>query len=133
MNGLVLDTHAVVWALVDRARLSAAARSAIESANATGSLVFVATISLVELTYLIEKGRLPADVKARLLAAWDDPASNLKPAPLDRDIADQLEHVPRGEVPDLPDRVIAATATHLGLPLISRDSKLRASGVRTIW
>ena len=33
----------------------------------------------------------------------------------------------------LPDRIIAATSVHLGLPLISRDSKIAASKVNTIW
>jgi predicted nucleic acid-binding protein len=32
----------------------------------------------------------------------------------------------------MPDRIIAATALHLGLPLISRDRKIQLSGVNTI-
>ncbi len=35
--------------------------------------------------------------------------------------------------PDMPDRIIGATALHLGLPLITRDGKIRASDLRTIW
>ena len=60
MSAIVLDTHATVWALVDRRRLSAPARSAIETAIASSSPVFVPTITVVEITYLIEKGKLPA-------------------------------------------------------------------------
>jgi len=41
--------------------------------------------------------------------------------------------VPRAEVPDMPDRIIAATALHLGLPLISRDRKIQLAGLQTIW
>ena len=33
----------------------------------------------------------------------------------------------------MPDRIIAATAQYLGLPLISRDRKIRLSAVETIW
>jgi predicted nucleic acid-binding protein len=33
----------------------------------------------------------------------------------------------------MPDRIIAATALHLGLPLISRDRKIQLSSVPTIW
>ena len=33
----------------------------------------------------------------------------------------------------MPDRIIAATALHLGLPLISRDRKIQLSSVNTIW
>ena len=37
------------------------------------------------------------------------------------------------EVPDMPDRIIAATALHLRVPIISRDGKIRASQFETIW
>jgi predicted nucleic acid-binding protein len=33
----------------------------------------------------------------------------------------------------MPDRIIAATALRLGLPLISRDHRIQLSEVSTIW
>jgi len=36
-------------------------------------------------------------------------------------------------VPDLPDRIIAATALHLNVPVISRDSKIQAANLQTVW
>ena len=33
----------------------------------------------------------------------------------------------------MPDRIIAATAIYHDVPFISRDGKIRASSVRTIW
>ena len=53
--------------------------------------------------------------------------------PTDRHGAQALRKVERTLVPDLPDRVIAATALHLGLPLITRDRRMQLSGVNTIW
>lgn len=53
--------------------------------------------------------------------------------PVDSSIAQALRHVSRDQIPDMPDRIIAATALHLGLPLISRDGKIRLSEVETIW
>ena len=94
---------------------------------------YVPTICLVEITCLLEKGRLPAEVKARLMDVLDNPNSNLKTAPLDREVADHIGQIPRNVVPDMPDRIIAATAVHLGLPLISRDQKIRAADLTTIW
>ncbi len=133
MNALVLDTHATVWSLIDRSRLSTAARAAIETAVAGNEPVFVPTISIVEITYLTEKGRLPIEVKTQLLAALDDPQRNLTAAPLDLNVADLVEHIEREQVPDMPDRVIAATAANLGAPLVSRDRKIRASALSTVW
>jgi PIN domain nuclease of toxin-antitoxin system len=48
-------------------------------------------------------------------------------------VADALEAVSRSEIPDLPDRIVAATASALHVPLISRDGKIRASQIQTIW
>ena len=53
--------------------------------------------------------------------------------PVDRSIIPSLAAIDRSEIPDMPDRIIAATALHLGVPVISRDGKIRASAVRTIW
>jgi predicted nucleic acid-binding protein len=44
-----------------------------------------------------------------------------------------MQRVERAKVPDFPDRIIAATAAHLGIPLISKDAKIQVSGVPTIW
>jgi PIN domain nuclease of toxin-antitoxin system len=33
----------------------------------------------------------------------------------------------------LPDRIIVATALHLGVPLISRDRQIQLAEVETIW
>jgi predicted nucleic acid-binding protein len=33
----------------------------------------------------------------------------------------------------MPDQIIAATAMHLGVPLISRDRRIKASSLATIW
>jgi hypothetical protein len=45
-----------------------------------------------------------------LQAAVADPKAVLKYVPVDQDIATNMAAIPRDEVPDLPDRIIAATA-----------------------
>jgi predicted nucleic acid-binding protein len=87
----------------------------------------------VELTYLVEKARLPAAARQVLIQAIDDPARPYALAPLDRRVADTLALVLCNEIPDLPDRIIAATAIALQIPVVSRDRKIRASAVNTIW
>jgi len=133
MPGIVVDTHTIVWYLQDDPRLSAKAADALDAATAAGEVIHVPSICLVELTYLIEKRRLPPLVRDQLVQTLDDPASPCSLAPLDRRVADALELVHRSEVPDLPDRIIAATAVALGVPLVSRDARIRASQVETIW
>ena len=41
--------------------------------------------------------------------------------------------VPRAEVPDMPDRIVAATAVYLEVPAISRDGHIWSSRVQTVW
>lgn len=55
-------------------------------------------------------------------------------APLTLDVAMILTQIGRDIVPDMPDRIIAATALHLDLPLLTRDRRIRrVSSVNTIW
>ncbi len=68
-----------------------------------------------------------------MIQALDDAATPFLLAPLDRSVADALGFVSRSEVPDLPDRIVTATALALRAPLVSRDETIRASRVRTIW
>lgn len=52
---------------------------------------------------------------------------------VDAIVTDALERIPRSIVPDLPDRIVAATALHLGVPLITRDRRVQSAGIATIW
>lgn len=113
--------------------MSATAEAAFRDAAAAGTPVFLPSICIVELTYLAERGRVPARALEVLRANLDDPSSLLRLAPLDRGVADAVARVPRDLVPDMPDRIIAATALAMGLPLVTRDAKIRAASVPTIW
>jgi PIN domain nuclease of toxin-antitoxin system len=133
MSAVVVDTHTIIWYLANDRRLSAKAAAVLESATEAGDVIHIPSICLVELTYLVEKWKLPSVARDRLIKALDDPDAACRLAPLDRMVADALELIDRNEVPDLPDRVITATALALQVPLISRDGKIRASKVETIW
>ena len=132
MNALVADTHAAVWYDAGDLNLSAAL-AAMDDAIQGGRRIVIASISLVEVAYLERRGRVPAGTYADLGTALDDPEFGLVLAPWERSICDALRNVPPEQVPDMPDRIIAATALHLGLPLISRDRKIQASAIQTIW
>ncbi len=44
-----------------------------------------------------------------------------------------MKTIPRTVVPDMPDRIVAATGVYFGVPVFSRDGRIRASIVQTIW
>ena len=133
MSTVVADTHAAVWRRTNSPRLSSAAAKALDNAPAAGDSILVPSIGLVELTYLVEKGRVPAEARKRLVDALAEPDGPYELAPLDGRVAAAVELIDRYVVPDLPDRVIAATALSSGAALVSRDGKIRASQVRTTW
>lgn len=130
---VVLDTHAAVWYLLESRSLSPKALHAIEVALQSGEPLFLSSISLVEVVYLVEKGRLPMAALERLMAALENPVVGLRVAPLDIDVTKFVQQIPRDTVPDMPDRIIAATALRLGLPLVTRDQRIRATGIEIIW
>ena len=133
MSAVAVDTHTVVWYLANDRRLSVKATNNLDSATAGGRVIHVPSICPIELTYLVEKRKLPSIARDRLVKALDDASAACRLAPLDRMVADALEFVDGSEIPDLPDRIVAATALAPQVPLISRDGKIRASKVQTIW
>jgi predicted nucleic acid-binding protein len=44
-----------------------------------------------------------------------------------------MRRVSRNEVPDMPDRIVAATAVYFDVPVISRDRRIRAANLKTVW
>jgi len=133
MHGVVADTHAAVWYLTGAPKISTVAVERMRHSVLEGDGILVPSICLVEIVYLLEKGRIPAESWERLAQALETPESGYRVVPLDDAIARAVSRVPRAEVPELPDRIIAATALHLGLPLVTRDRKIQATSIETIW
>ena len=133
MDDVIIDTNIVIWYFSQLSLPSVYAQTSIDKALRNGN-IFVATVTIVELTYLVEKNKIPLDVLTAVLNALDDPSSALQIIELTRDISETISKIPRSVVPDMPDRMIAATALHLGVPLITSDSDIRKlKNIKTIW
>lgn len=134
MIALLADTHVAIWYFVGSHRLSQTARVAIDDALRAGNSVAIATISLVEVEYLIGKGRIPSGTFDALEKEVTNPTRGFVLQDLDLRVARALRLVPRDLIPDMPDRIIAATAKSLTCPLVTADGLIRASGVvATVW
>jgi PIN domain nuclease of toxin-antitoxin system len=133
VSDYVTDTHALLWHLTNDSRLSATAQSIFTDADSGMHRIYIPTIVLVEVVYLAEKMRIDpslVDTLMNLLAT----STNYVEAALDANVVQSLRAISRGHVPDMPDRIIAATACYLGVPLISRDAAISAAtGMNVIW
>lgn len=133
MNGYVTDTHALIWFMQDSKKLGAKASLAFSEAEQGLAYIFVPTICLVELVFLEERGRLPGGTADLVHQALASESNGLVAAPLTADVAKTLSTLSRAEIPELPDRVIAATAAQHRLPLLTNDHLIQASTVETVW
>lgn len=127
---VLLDTHVLVWRILEPRRVSRAAARAIHSAQR----VYLADITLREIAALVSAGRLELDrdVSEWLRQAIDDLA--LEVVAISPEIAARSTRIAQNFHGDPADQIIAATAIELDVPLVTADEHLRASpAVRTIW
>ncbi|MFQ5696620.1 MAG: type II toxin-antitoxin system VapC family toxin, partial [Terriglobia bacterium] len=94
----VLDTHAAIWYLLRSKELSPTALRSIRQAVGTGYRVYLSAISMVEVIYLVERGRVPLHALQKLEAALNDPASGLVVAPVEAAVAGAVKKVSRDSV-----------------------------------
>ena len=127
----VADTHSLVWYMTDDSKLSAKAKEIFQRADDSREQIFIPCIVFFELMYLAEKKRIVCDFEGflRMVSSSD----NYRVEPLCLPVIRRSKEIPRYEVPDPWDRLIAATSLHLRLPLITRDEKLRKIGLDVIW
>jgi PIN domain nuclease of toxin-antitoxin system len=132
---VVADTHAMIWYVDAPHELSPGATAVMDAAaNTGGEYIFISAITLVEMRYLVEKNRINVMVLTRVEQELDEPDPMIVATSVDRTISDALASIPRLIVPDMPDRIIAATALALGLPLVTRDTEIRRlTSIATVW
>ena len=124
MARLLLDTHAVLWALAEPAKLSRPARTALEDAR---NEVFVSVVSGWEIAIERVLGKLeaPDDLEAAI------GMQGFEPLLLTFHHAAQAGGLPPHHR-DPFDRMRIAQAPAEGLILVTRDSNIPLYGLRTL-
>jgi len=128
----VADTHAALWHLFDDARLCGPAGAVISEAATARRKIAISTIRCRSSVFG-EKNRLPRPAYDELMQALGDPEHVFAEAVLTASVVQAMRRVSRTEVPDMADRIVAATAIYFDVPVISRDRRIRAASLKTIW
>ena len=128
---ILLDTHIVIWLALEPDRLSKRAKEAIRAARVQGGLA-IAGISLLELAWLAEKGRVETTLSVESFVRQC--ASKMTVLPITPEIAACAVGFPDSYPKDPQDRLIGATALVEGIPLVSHDEQIKNSGmIPVIW
>lgn len=127
---ILLDTHALVWSVLDSPRLGRRFRASLESSWAE-SAVAVSSIVFWEIALLQQKGRLEGVLPARSLRN-ELRANGLHISPVDDEVAIRAAELGgEGLHPDPADRIITATAMVGGFRLATADSKITGWALRS--
>lgn len=130
---ILLDTHVVVWAAIERKRLSRAAESALRRARADGGLA-IASISQWEIASLFARGRIETfgTIEASVRQVLETVGVVVRP--ITQEIAILATQFPESYSRDPADRLIGATARAEGIALVTQDERIRSSPLlRTVW
>ncbi len=125
----LLDTHALLWAVLDPARLGREAASFLRDES---NRIYVSAASAWEIATKVRLGKLPEAVTfeedfERLVTE----VAGYKLLPIDTQLALRAGRLV-GDHGDPFDRMIAAQALAMDVPVLSLDAKLDAFGVRRI-
>jgi PIN domain nuclease of toxin-antitoxin system len=128
---ILLDTHTLIWAARDPARLSKPAADALRTAGESGGLA-ISAITLWELAWLATHGRL------NFSGTVDDFVERLSSRtsirPITPSIAVLASQLPATYSRDPSDRLIGATAMSEGIALVTKDRTIRnCKQIKTIW
>ena len=120
---LLLDTHVLVWLMGGVQRLGPKARAAIHAAGQRQELL-ISAITPWEVALLVSKKRIEVyrDVLEWVRDALATPGASL--AALEPEIAVASVRLPFDMHADPADRILVATARHLGASLVTADEAL---------
>lgn len=128
-----LDAHALIWFLGANPRLGASARAVMQDPT---SVLYLPVIALAEACWAVASGRTSIPSVSALLADVDAD-TRMTLVPLDRAILDRS--LTLSAISEMHDRLIAATALHLGastlaVTLVTCDADITSSGlVPVVW
>jgi PIN domain nuclease of toxin-antitoxin system len=130
---IVIDTHVLVWWLTGARGLSRRAERTLVAHGKPGQIV-ISAISLLEIATAIRRGRLQLSMPLDQWVAAMNSLPEIRVESVSAEIAVLAGSLAEPMHGDPADRLIVATASVLGVSLVTGDEKLRAyRGIKTMW
>jgi len=128
-NELVTDTMALILRLEKR-KLGKVAKSWFESAEVGETQIYIPSLVFAEILYLGEKGRITVSFEE--VGYYLKQYPNFQESPINFAVIQMAATIK--DIRELHDRLIAATALSLNLPLITNDPVIESSAfIKTVW
>jgi PIN domain nuclease of toxin-antitoxin system len=126
----VVDTHALIWYLLNDKKLSQRAKTIFQAAEQNQTILVISAIVVAELYY--------ANVKNKWFPDFAKLYADITGKPFVRFMPVDHTHIPDfmqdTAVPEMHDRIIAGVARRLGAPLMTSDPLItEAAIVKTVW
>jgi PIN domain nuclease of toxin-antitoxin system len=126
---VLLDTHTVIWAKISPKSLS---RQVAEIMADPLNEIFVSAATAWEIATKVRLGKLPGadSLERNFLETMEDSGYTLLPIEAESALRAGRLIADHG---DPFDRIIAAQALAMDIPILSTDTKLDLFGVRRLW
>ena len=117
LSSYVTDTQAIIHYMENKKPISKTINKIFENADEGKTIIYIPAVVLMEILYLFEKKRIKTNIldSKRLIKN----SQNYIEQELNFDIIERAFEI--DDIPELHDRLIAATASYLCVPLLTND------------
>ena len=120
MNRYVIDTQAIIKFLNGEKVINDQINLILNEADEGKNIIIIPSVVLFEIAYLNEKGRI--NISLDSISDIINTSSNYIEEQLSIDIIKASFQI--NDIPELHDRLIAGTAKHLNIPILTNDPEI---------
>ncbi|PIQ93624.1 MAG: hypothetical protein COV68_08920 [Nitrospirae bacterium CG11_big_fil_rev_8_21_14_0_20_41_14] len=126
----IADTHSLIWYLLNSSKLSPNANQVFREIENGRAKLIIPAIVLAEIIFLVQKGKIQADLDALLLKVQE--SENFQVSTLG--LNELLCLKEQTEIPEIHDRFIVCEAILKKAKIITKDKKIKDSRiVEIVW
>ena len=127
-DGLVLDTHIVLWLDSGNESLRPSTRTLIDECWRSGGTIYTSSITAWEIALLVDRGLIDLDLPVDAWVRRFLQRPGIEAVRLSHDAASRSYQLHHLEHQDPADRLLIATAIELACPMVTYDARIARFG-----